>query len=171
MVTMDQLINHTDLDTSSIIANPITLQLGGDVNFTSRSTQAFKYKDWNTATISQIIIFLLLIFGFFFAVLMYCKTCSSSCRAPHSDHSEPSAWRRERNNENVDTNAVELYTIYESLDRPPTYTEACSAPPLYGAPLNRVSMFDTPPTYPDTPKLADRVPHQINQASSILCHV
>lgn len=62
----------------------------------------------------------------------------NSCRASHSDHSGSGPSRRERNNEAVDIDAVEVYAIYESLDRPPTYTEACSAPPLYGAPLNRV---------------------------------
>ena len=46
MVTMDQLINHTaELHTSSIIANPITLQHGGDdVDYTPGFTPALKYK-------------------------------------------------------------------------------------------------------------------------------
>ncbi|XP_076759029.1 uncharacterized protein LOC143428195 [Xylocopa sonorina] len=57
------------------------------------------------------------------------------------------------------------------MERPPTYSEACSAPPLYEYPLNRASMFEPPPVYPDTPKACERVSHPINQEFLITNHI
>nr|XP_031848516.1 uncharacterized protein LOC116433988 isoform X2 [Nomia melanderi] len=67
---------------------------------------------------------------------MYCKTCSRSYQERFLEERE---CRGEENEANSLHNSY--YTIQESRDRPPSYSEACGAPPLYGSPFNRASVY------------------------------
>nr|XP_031848517.1 uncharacterized protein LOC116433988 isoform X3 [Nomia melanderi] len=97
---------------------------------------------------------------------MYCKTCSSFYRSYQERFLEERECRGEENEANSLHNSY--YTIQESRDRPPSYSEACGAPPLYGSPFNRASMLEPPPVYPDTPKLPDR---GRDQGPPVNCHM
>ncbi|KZC12466.1 hypothetical protein WN55_04004 [Dufourea novaeangliae] len=120
-------------------------------------------KDINTVTTTQIILCLLFVFGTFFVLIMYCKACTR--------YSDQSRRQSGHNDEDRDTSSLQCYTIFESRARPPSYSEACSAPPLYGSPLNKASMLEGPPVYPDTPKLTDKVSQQCNRDVSLAHHI
>ncbi|XP_015434813.1 PREDICTED: uncharacterized protein LOC107190517 [Dufourea novaeangliae] len=125
-------------------------------------------KDINTVTTTQIILCLLFVFGTFFVLIMYCKACTRASQARYSDQSRRQSGH---NDEDRDTSSLQCYTIFESRARPPSYSEACSAPPLYGSPLNKASMLEGPPVYPDTPKLTDKVSQQCNRDVSLAHHI
>lgn len=42
---------------------------------------------------------------------------------------------------NIDSRRLHCSIIRSSMDRPPSYSEACSAPPLYETPFNKVCLF------------------------------
>ncbi|KOX80694.1 hypothetical protein WN51_01982 [Melipona quadrifasciata] len=80
------------------------------------------------------IIFLLVVFGFFFIILMWCRACS-----------RPPSY----NEVSIDSRPLQSDSIYEpSVDRPPSYNEACAAPPIK-FPFNKISMVESPPV-PET---------------------
>ncbi|XP_017753749.1 PREDICTED: uncharacterized protein LOC108546271 [Eufriesea mexicana] len=113
-----------------------------------------KNKGESAFTATQIIFILLSIFGLFLAMLIYCKVCS---RASSMAYSEYIAYLDEHNS-NISSRSMYSDSIYESsMDRPPSYNEACSAPPLYTSPFNRVAMLEAPPVYPEIPTVSDRV--------------
>ncbi|XP_076395384.1 uncharacterized protein LOC143265697 [Megachile rotundata] len=115
---------------------------------------SYRFEDFSFFTATQLVIFLIFIFGIFFAVLIYCKNCTRGARRYSQDS--------ERNLESNE-NSLQYCTLRESRDRPPSYSEACSAPPLYTAPFNRISMLEPPPVYPETPKTFDRKSVSENQ--------
>ncbi|XP_076547187.1 uncharacterized protein LOC117610538 isoform X5 [Osmia lignaria lignaria] len=84
----------------------------------------------------QLVIFLIFVLGIFFAILIYCKSCSRTS-ARYSQNSSDESDRNQRG-ESENINSLPYYTLHESRDWPPSYSEACSAPPLYTAPFNRV---------------------------------
>ncbi|XP_050594837.1 uncharacterized protein LOC126924425 isoform X1 [Bombus affinis] len=111
-------------------------------------------KDWSTITATKMVIFLLLVFGFFFAILIYCRSYS---RDTHQRYSAAS-------NDNIDCRSLQSNSIYEpSVDSPPSYNAACSASPPYESPLNSVSMFEAPPVYQESSQQSKQVSHSINQ--------
>lgn len=126
----------------------------GDKPNNNNDNSSGNNKDISVITATQIIVLLLFAFGILFALLIYCKTCNRSSQSRYSDQS-----RYGDNDDDQQTDADSLYShaINESRQRPPSYSEACNAPPLYGSPFNRASMLEAPPVYPDTPKLSDRV--------------
>ncbi|XP_076300966.1 uncharacterized protein LOC143219061 isoform X2 [Lasioglossum baleicum] len=158
MVTVNQLMNYPELNDS-------LHQLASTFPYTEHSMTKFEdkrnnngnssnNKDINVITATQIIVLLLFAFGIFFALLIYCKTCNRSNRARYSDQSR---YGNNDDDQQTDTDSLYSHAINESRQRPPSYSEACNAPPLYGSPFNRASMLEAPPVYPDTPKLSDRV--------------
>lgn len=42
---------------------------------------------------------------------------------------------------NIDSRRLHCSIVRSSMDRPPSYSEACSAPPLYETPSNKVCLF------------------------------
>ncbi|XP_060825737.1 uncharacterized protein LOC132912355 [Bombus pascuorum] len=119
-------------------------------------------KDWSTVTAMKMVMFLLLIFGFFFAILIYCRTCTRDINQRYSTAS----------NDNIDCRSLQSNSIYElSVERPPSYNAACSAPPPYESPLNSVSMFEAPPVYQESSQQSRRVSHPINQAVPITNYI
>ncbi|PBC30269.1 huntingtin-interacting protein K [Apis cerana cerana] len=56
---------------------------------------------------------------------------------------------------NIDSRRLHCSIVRSSMDRPPSYSEACSAPPLYETPFNKISMLEAPPVYPETSKEKD----------------
>ncbi|XP_076481098.1 uncharacterized protein LOC117157333 isoform X1 [Bombus vancouverensis nearcticus] len=117
---------------------------------------------WSTITATKMVIFLLLVFGFFFAILIYCRTYS---RDTHQRYSAASS-------DNIDCRSLQSNSIYEpSVDRPPSYNAACSAPPPYESPLNSVSMFEAPPVYQESSQQSKRVSHTSNQIVPITNYI
>ncbi|XP_017795913.1 PREDICTED: uncharacterized protein LOC108577285 isoform X2 [Habropoda laboriosa] len=160
MFTANYLYNYTEQSTFSLIANDSSDTENKNPNVND------KRRGWNMITATQMIIFLLFVFGIFFAILIYCKTCTRGSSARYSEHN---AYPSERST-SVDSRPYS-YSIYESADRPPPYNEACNAPPLYESPFNTVSMLEAPPVYPETPKASERVSHSINQTFPITNHI
>nr|XP_034193979.1 uncharacterized protein LOC117610538 isoform X4 [Osmia lignaria] len=117
----------------------------------------------------QLVIFLIFVLGIFFAILIYCKSCSRTS-ARYSQNSSDESDRNQRG-ESENINSLPYYTLHESRDWPPSYSEACSAPPLYTAPFNRISMLEVPPVYPETPKSSDRKAYLQNQAYPVINHI
>ncbi|XP_076229374.1 uncharacterized protein LOC116433988 isoform X3 [Nomia melanderi] len=138
MILTNQLGNYSELNDSEV---PIlrTFSYSDHGDFYSTSTQRpinKRTEDVYPFTATQLIILLLFIFGIFFALIMYCKTCSRSYQERFLEERE---CRGEENEANSLHNSY--YTIQESRDRPPSYSEACGAPPLYGSPFNRASVY------------------------------
>ncbi|XP_076547185.1 uncharacterized protein LOC117610538 isoform X2 [Osmia lignaria lignaria] len=112
-------------------------------NFQAYSNYTFiflQYTDHHSSIINctamQLVIFLIFVLGIFFAILIYCKSCSRTS-ARYSQNSSDESDRNQRG-ESENINSLPYYTLHESRDWPPSYSEACSAPPLYTAPFNRV---------------------------------
>lgn len=73
---------------------------------------------------------------------------------------------------NIDSRPLHCSIVRPSMDRPPSYSDACNAPPLYETPFNKVSMFEAPPVYPETSKLSQQVSNITNdQTNPITIHI
>ncbi|XP_076382803.1 uncharacterized protein LOC117219673 isoform X3 [Megalopta genalis] len=156
MYTVDDLINYSVEMNDSIRAFSSTFPYAEQAAYNSLITKTYEKrsgpnKDINVITATQIIVLLLFACGIIFALLMYCKTCSRSAQTRYMEQS-----RCSNGNNQTDSDSLYCCTINDSRERPPSYTESCNAPPLYGSPYNRASMLEPPPVYPDTPKLSDR---------------
>ncbi|KAL0110268.1 hypothetical protein PUN28_013726 [Cardiocondyla obscurior] len=120
---------------------------------------------------TQIIISVLFGFGIIGLIIVYCKVCN---RARHHT-------RRRRivlHEEHACDLTTQCSTVESLRDRPPSYNEIVrnappvytsfrdNAPPLYTSPYNRTSMQESPPSYPGTPKLQDKLEDSNNSLSS-----
>lgn len=108
-------------------------------------------KDWSLITATQISVFILFVLGIVSVIIMYLRVCNRIIQRAYSNRAIPQSERNDQGNPNMSQ-----ISIIENRDRPPSYSEACSAPPLYSSPYNRVSMLEPPPVYPETPKLSER---------------
>lgn len=152
-------VNCLSDDTGSQTPSPCVCDNSVEYN---QNTVFSKYRDWSTITATKMVIFLLLVFGFFFAILIYCRTCNRDIRQRYSTTS----------NNNIECRSLQSSSIYEpSLDRPPSYNAVCSAPPPYESPLNSVSMFEAPPVYQESSQQSKRAAHQINQTVPITNYI
>ncbi|XP_053977563.1 uncharacterized protein LOC128875728 [Hylaeus volcanicus] len=136
-------------------------------------TEKYMTRDYSVSIV-QTIIFFLFVCGIFFAIVMYCKVCSSICRASELSYNEHSVCQSTRTCANVDYDSMRCFTIVESSelrDTPPSYNEACSVPPLYGLSSNRIVVPEAPPVYSETPKPEDRVCQPTNPGFSVAHHV
>ncbi|XP_029045925.1 uncharacterized protein LOC114877469 isoform X2 [Osmia bicornis bicornis] len=158
---MNEFINDIEVNTSGQLLNDSSCNQN---DFYSNSCKVdFKRKA------TQLVIFLIFVLGIFFAILIYCKSCSRTSARYSQNSSHESDCNQRGESENI--NSLPCNTLYESRDRPPSYSEACSAPPLYTAPFNRISMLEVPPVYPETPKSSDRKAYLENQAFPVINHI
>ncbi|XP_043508397.1 uncharacterized protein LOC122527884 [Frieseomelitta varia] len=117
----------------------------------------FNWNKEDLTTAIQMIILLSVAIGLFSLIIMYWRVWSrrfdqrySECNAAFSINSRP----------------LQSNSIYEpSVDRPPSYNEACAVPPPYQSPSNKICMLEPP--VPETPHSS----YSANQTFPAMNHI
>ncbi|CAL7937676.1 unnamed protein product [Xylocopa violacea] len=169
MSVVNNLTNYIELNTSTSVLNHFPCNKNTTCGMHALLARKVLRKR-TVITATQMVIFLLFVFGIFFAILMYCKSFGRG-QQNESNLEHDQITEQSDQDDSIDSRSLQSCSNCAVTDRPPTYNEACNAPPLYEYPFNRASMFEPPPVYPDTPKASERVSHPINQAFLITNHI
>ncbi|XP_078052883.1 uncharacterized protein LOC144478655 isoform X2 [Augochlora pura] len=155
MVTVDHLINYSVEMNDSLRPFSSTFPYTDQDTYNLMSTKTYEKRSSSTKDVitgTQIIVLLLFACGILFALLMYCKTCNRSAQERYMEQRRLS----DGNNQQTDSDSLYCCATNDSRERPPSYSDACNAPPLYGAPFNR-GPYSANTRSGRTFKLADRM--------------